>query len=118
LVLRHLSLPRPSFLAVKAVDEEPNLLPGFYNFNHYGFQPWYVKPTFWTIWGPLALLVRALGGRAPGTGGDKYRPQGYNLETIGPKSQEGKGLDEMRTTVEFMKARGSAGCPFTHGRKS
>jgi hypothetical protein len=58
-----------------------------------------------------------LGGRAPGMGGDKYYPQGYDLETIGPKPQEGKGLNEMRTTVEFLKVRGSAGCPFSNGGK-
>ena len=113
-----MSLPRPSFLAVKAVDDYPNPLSGLYNFNRPGFRPWYVNPTFWTAWGPMALFVRVLGGRAPGTGGDKYHPQGYDLKTIGPKPQEGKGLDEMRTTVEFFKARGSAGCPFPHGRKN
>lgn len=58
-----------------------------------------------------------LGARAPGTGGDKYYPQGYDLMTIGPKPQEGKGLEEMRATVEFLKARGSAGCPFSNGGK-
>lgn len=56
--------------------------------------------------------MRVLGGRAPGTGGDKYQPQGYDLKTIGPKPQEGKGLDEMSTTVEFLKAHGIDGCPF------
>lgn len=60
--------------------------------------------------------MRVLGGRPPGTGGDKYLPQGYDLETIGPKHQEGKGLDEMKTTIEFMKARGLAHCPFSQGR--
>lgn len=63
----------------------------------------------------MALFVRSLGGRAPGTGGDKYYPSGYNLKTIGPKPQEGKGLDEMKITVEFMGSRGIPGCPFHNG---
>ncbi|KAK0707075.1 hypothetical protein B0T26DRAFT_656598 [Lasiosphaeria miniovina] len=112
LVLRHLCLPRPSSWAVKAVDEQPNPATGLYNFEHAGFQPWYVKPTFGARWRPSALLVRALGGRAPGTHGERFHPQGYSLETIGPAPQEGKGLEEMSATVEFMKGRGSAKCPF------
>ncbi|PQE21362.1 dephospho- kinase protein [Rutstroemia sp. NJR-2017a BBW] len=115
--LRHLSLPRPSFLAVKAVEDDANPLSGLYNFNYLGLRPWYVKPTFWRSWGPVALLLGILGGRAPGTGGDKYYPQGYDLKTIGPKPQEGKGLDEMRTTIEFLKARGSVNCPFSNREK-
>lgn len=65
---------------------------------------------------PLALFVRALGGRAPGTGGDRYHPQGYDLKTIGPKPQEGKGLDEMDTMVEVIKSRGLTSCPFHVGK--
>ncbi|KAF2174942.1 hypothetical protein K469DRAFT_724916 [Zopfia rhizophila CBS 207.26] len=106
--LRHICLPRPSFLAVKAVDDDPNPVSGLYNFNHVGFQPWYIEPTF----------GQPLGGRAPGTRGDKYHPQGYNLQTIGPKPQEGKGIDEMMATVEYLKKRGSSQCPFSYGRKS
>ncbi|RDL30743.1 Uncharacterized protein BP5553_10088 [Venustampulla echinocandica] len=114
--LRYLYLPRPSFLAVKPVDDDPNPLSGLYNFNHNNFQPWYVKPSFWATWNPVAVFVRSLGGRAPGTAGDRYHPSGYDLMTIGPKPQEGKGLDEMRTTIEFMETRGLADCPFHSGK--
>ncbi|OBT48208.1 hypothetical protein VE00_00979 [Pseudogymnoascus sp. WSF 3629] len=113
--LSHLHLPRPSFRAVKLVDDDPNPLSGLYNFNHNNFQPWYVKPSFWAKWSPLAIFVRSLGGRAPGTGGDRYHPSGYDLKTIGPKPQEGKGLDEMKVMVEFMGSRGIPGCPFHNG---
>jgi hypothetical protein len=102
---------------VKALEDDLNPLSGLYNFDHFSLRPWYVKPTFWTIWGPVALLLRILGGRTPGTGGDKYYPQGYDLKTIGPKPQEGKGLDEMNATVEFLKARGSSSCPFSNKGK-
>ena len=115
-VLRHLHLPRPSFRAVKLVDDDPNPISGLYNFNHNNFQPWYVKPSFWATWSPLAIFVRSLGGRAPGTGGDRYHPLGYDLKTIGPKPQEGKGLDEMKIMVEFMGSRGIPGCPFHNGK--
>ncbi|PVH81288.1 hypothetical protein DL98DRAFT_490331 [Cadophora sp. DSE1049] len=111
--LRYLCLPRPSFLAVKAVEDHPDRPSGLYSFNHPNLRPWYVKPTVWTRWGPLALTLRLLGGKVPGDSGDRYHPQGYDLETIGPRPQEGKGLDEMRTTVEFLKSRGSAVCPFS-----
>lgn len=116
-LVRHFCLPRPSFRAVKAVADTANPKTGLYNFDHVGFQPWYVKPTLWALWRPSALLVRLLGGRAPGTGGDKYHPQGYSLKTIGPVPQEGRGLEEMSSTVEFLKARGSPRCPFSQGSK-
>lgn len=37
LLLRHVSLPRPTFLAVKAVEDGLNLTTGFYYFNYAGF---------------------------------------------------------------------------------
>ncbi|KAH8668250.1 hypothetical protein BGZ60DRAFT_376511 [Tricladium varicosporioides] len=117
-VLRHLSLPRPAFLAVKAVDDKTNPLSGLYNFNHLSLRPWYIRPTFWTRWGPVALLLRSLGGKPPGPGGEKYHPEGYDLMTIGPQPQEGKGIEEMKTAIEYMKARGETGCPFSRlGKK-
>ncbi|KAH6680464.1 hypothetical protein B0J14DRAFT_266164 [Halenospora varia] len=116
-VLRHLSPPRPSFLAVEAVDGKTNPLSGLYNFNHLSLRPWYIKPTFLTRWGLVALLLRSLGGKPPGLGGEKYHPGGYDLMTIGPQPQEGKGTAEMKTTIEFMKARGETGCPFSKGGK-
>ncbi|EKG16658.1 hypothetical protein MPH_06112 [Macrophomina phaseolina MS6] len=51
-MLRHFSLPRPNLLAVKAVQDEANPVTGMYNFDHAGFQPWYIKPTFWAKWNP------------------------------------------------------------------
>ncbi|KAI5918854.1 hypothetical protein F4810DRAFT_690267, partial [Camillea tinctor] len=117
LTLRYLSFPRPSFLAVHNVEAQKNPVTGLYNFTQLTGQPWYVKPTFWSKWGPSALLLRAFGARAPGSFGDKYRPQGYDLNTIGPKPQEGKGLDDMAATVEFLQTRGSIGCPFSRGPK-
>ncbi|KAH6651574.1 hypothetical protein BKA67DRAFT_593451 [Truncatella angustata] len=115
-LIRNFCLPRPSLFAVKAVEND-NTETGFYNFPQVIPQPWYVKPTFWSMWGPAAILFRALGGRAPGSMGDRYHPQGYNLWTIGPKPQEGKGRAEMAAAIDFMKTRGSTGCPFSHKTK-
>ncbi|OTB08304.1 hypothetical protein M426DRAFT_263555 [Hypoxylon sp. CI-4A] len=118
LYLRHLALPRPSSRPVKLVDETPNAKTRLYNFGRKGLQPWYVKPTFWSKWGPLALLVRAMGGKAPGTRGERYQPHGYDLMTIGPEPQKGKGLEDMITDAEVIKAKGVATCPFSQGKFS
>ncbi|KAH6949741.1 hypothetical protein BKA56DRAFT_638770 [Ilyonectria sp. MPI-CAGE-AT-0026] len=112
--LRYLALPRTR--PVKSLDESPNPKTQLYNFPQATFQPWYAKPTFWSVWGPAALLTRALGGRVPGSRGDKYQPQGYSLMTIGPEPQKGKGLEEMGSAVEIIKARGVATCPFSQAK--
>lgn len=79
-------------------------------------QPWYVRPTFWSRWGPGAVLLRALGARMPGSRGDRYYPQGYDLRTIGPEPQRGRGAEEMAPDVEAIKARGVATCPFSSAK--
>lgn len=114
--LRYLALPRVR--PVKLVDENPNPGTQLYNFQQMGFQPWYVKPTFWSTWGPAALLIRALGGRVPGSRGDKYHPQGYDLMTIGPEPQMGKGLGEMSMAVGIIKEKGVFTCPFSQAGHS
>ncbi|KAF4980442.1 hypothetical protein FZEAL_3558 [Fusarium zealandicum] len=114
--LRYLALPRTR--PVKILDEDPNPSSQRYNFQQVGFQPWYVKPTFWSVWGPAALFMKALGGRVPGSGGDKYLPEGYDLMTIGPDPQKGKGLEEMITAVGIIKAKGVATCPFSQAKTS
>jgi hypothetical protein len=57
------------------------------------------------------------GARKPGSKADRYKPTGYDLKTIGPPPQEGKGLEEMRATAEFMKSRGAGECPFSGMRQ-
>lgn len=111
MLLRYLALPRTEFFAYQSVASTPNA-EGLYNFTHGGFQPWYIQPGFWSMWSPSAVLLRMFGARKPGSKGDRYKPTGYDLKTIGPPPQEGKGLEEMRATVEFMKGRGVNECPF------
>ncbi|KAF3162543.1 hypothetical protein TWF788_001995 [Orbilia oligospora] len=113
ILLRHFTFPRRS--PVKVLHEKPNPKTGLFNFFPTGLQPWYVKKDIWSIWGPSALFVRALGGRLPGSHGDRFHPQGYDLTTIGPKPQEGRGLENMAATMEFLRARNISGCPFQKG---
>ena len=49
----------------------------------------------------------------PGPGGGRYEPQGYDLMTIGPEPQKGKGVEEMRVDMDVIRARGVATCPFS-----
>lgn len=116
LFLRYLALPRSSFLAVKLVHETPNPETHLYNFQRKSLQPWYIQPTFWSKWGPRALLVRTLGGKLPDSRRDRYEPQGYSLMTIGPEPQKGKGIEEMKSDMEVIKARGVATCPFSQAK--
>ncbi|TDZ18070.1 Mycophenolic acid synthesis protein B [Colletotrichum orbiculare MAFF 240422] len=114
--LRYFSLPRPASSAVKLVDEAPNPETKLYNFQRKVLQPWYMKPSFWSAWSPVELLLRAFGAKAPGTRGDRYCPQGYDLMTIGPEPQRGKGIEEMKQDIEVIKARGVAICPFSNAK--
>ncbi|KAF2015247.1 hypothetical protein BU24DRAFT_369172 [Aaosphaeria arxii CBS 175.79] len=111
LALRHLSLPRPASCAYQPVSSGLNT-DGLYNFSHGGFQPWYIQPSFWSIWSPGSLLLRTFGARKPGSKGDRYRPRGYDLKTIGPSPQEGKGIEEMTETVAAWEGRGTGESPF------
>ncbi|KAJ5083104.1 hypothetical protein N7532_012147 [Penicillium argentinense] len=116
LILRYLALPRPSLLAVKLVHDAPNPDTNFYNFERMGLQPWYIRPTLWSKWGPGALLVRLFGGKIPGSRGGRYLPQGYSLMTVGPEPQNGKGMEEMGLDMDAIKARGVATCPFSQAK--
>ncbi|CRG92046.1 hypothetical protein PISL3812_09101 [Talaromyces islandicus] len=116
LSLRYFAVPRPLFLAVRPVHDTPNPETHLYNFERKGLQPWYMKPTFWSKWGPGALMVRILGGKIPGSRGDRYEPQGYDMMTIGPAPQKGKGQEEMRLQIEAIKAKGVATCPFSQAK--
>lgn len=114
--LRYVCLPRPTWLAVRMVSNDADPASGFYNFHHSGFRPWYIKPSFWSKWSPGSLLLQAVGGKSPGD--EKYQSQGYNLETIGPQPQQGKGIEEMRSNVEYMQRSVYNRCPFSQRSKT
>ncbi|KAH7079164.1 hypothetical protein BKA63DRAFT_551572 [Paraphoma chrysanthemicola] len=110
-LLRYLALPRPQALAHQSVAATTNAM-GLYNFSHGGFQPWYILPCFSSTWHPSAVLLRLFGARKPGSHGNKFKPMGYDLKTIGPSPQEGRGAEEMSATVNRMKARHFESCAF------
>ncbi|KAF5967529.1 dephospho kinase protein [Fusarium bulbicola] len=112
LALRHFSLPRPAFLASKALPETPNPDTGLYNLTHFSAEPWYTKPSWWTTYGPGAQIIRVLGGKLPESVSGKFKPEGYDLTTIGPQPQEGKGMDSMATTIRGLESHNLTTCPF------
>ncbi|KAF5689920.1 hypothetical protein FCIRC_1154 [Fusarium circinatum] len=112
LALRHFSLPRPAFLASKAIAESPNPDTGLYNLTHFSAEPWYTKPSWWTTHGPSAQMIRVLGGKIPESVSSKFKPQGYDLTTIGPQPQEGKGMDSMAATISGFESQDLTTCPF------
>ena len=94
LTLRYLALPRPSFPRVKWFSTTSNEA-GYFHAARYIAHPWYVQPTFWSRWGPSALIARLLGGVLPGDEGTKYMPQGYRLAELGPDRMKMKGREFM-----------------------
>ncbi|KAJ5798822.1 uncharacterized protein N7503_006327 [Penicillium pulvis] len=111
LVLRYFMLPRPSFLRVTNVSSQPDEKDRFFMTN-WEAAPYYVKPTLWNRWGPMAWLTWALGRPVPGDEGDKYRPSGYHINDIGPKYFEGKGQKAIEETMEELKVFRTGKCPF------
>lgn len=111
LFVGYLSLPRPSWLAVQRIDEEPDPVTGRYHLHVYFAYPWYVNPTFAARWGPTALVKRLLGGAIPSSD-PRYRPEGYMVSEVGPERLRGEGEEEMETMRAWMRERrGLGGCP-------
>lgn len=109
--LRYLALPRPYFLRFSNFTEEQDENERVF-ITQWDAAPYYVKPTFWNRWGPVAWLTWALGLPLPGDGGDKYYPQGYFIPDVGPKYFEGKGRKALNQTIEELKTSRTGKCPF------
>lgn len=69
-ILRYLSLPRPTCLGVDLVSPDTDLVSGLYKFDYFGFQPWYVRSSIRSRMHPMSLLIRAVGRRAAGSKGE------------------------------------------------
>ncbi len=82
----------------------------------YQAHPYYVKPGFLNRWGPEAWFVWLNGGDVPGSKGDKYIPQGYKFEEVGPRVMKNKGMDDWKSWEEKVKAERPASCPFAFAR--
>lgn len=110
-MLRYLSLPRPYYFRHSSITESLDQNNRVF-FTQWDAAPYYVKPTLWSRWGPTAWLTWALGRPLPGDDGNKYYPQGYEIQDVGPKYFEGKGREAMKGTVEELNALQESRCPF------
>jgi hypothetical protein len=111
-MLRNVFLPRPEFMRKQYIPTAPDEKSGRYNSVEYLSHPWYVKPSFKNRWAPKAWVTRLLGRKLPGDDGNKYAPEGYIFEELGPSNLVGKGLDEMAKTERALKEENRGGCPF------
>jgi hypothetical protein len=114
--LRHLSLPRPYIWRIHDLADHPDPQTGRYQTRNYFVHPYYTKPSFWNRWGPGGWFVYLSGGDVPGAKGDRYAPQGYKFEEVGPKYLKGKGLEDMKAFEEKIIAERPLGCPFAMAR--
>lgn len=103
-------------MRVRNIDDNPDPQTGRFYYKDYQGHPFYNKPTFWNRWGPSAWLVWMLGGDVPGSKGDRYMPQGYKFEEVGPTHMKDRGLKEMRAFEERIASERPAGCPFAFAR--
>ena len=107
--LRHFALPKFSWQQQKMLSKEigPD---GRRWINLWSTTPHYVKPTFWSRWGPSGLYQLMLGAPRPGDSG--MCPEGYLRSNVGPRAFDGKGREAFEQ--EKMKIIGTrtGGCPF------
>ncbi|KAJ5120992.1 uncharacterized protein N7515_008953 [Penicillium bovifimosum] len=111
LYLRYLALPRPNFMRMDVFTDKPNE-HGRNWVTIYEGAPYYVKPTIWNRWGPVAWFKWAVGQPLPGDDGDKYYPKGYRTQDLGPKYFEGKGWKEVELIKETLRQQRTGQCPF------
>ena len=106
LLLRYLALPRPVILRAHHLSGQPSK-DGTYFALKYVAAPYYMKPTIWNRWGPMAWAEWAMGLPVPGDEGAKYSPGGYRIGEIGPRGfpKVGEGLGRLKETR-------TGGCPF------
>jgi hypothetical protein len=70
------------------------------------------KPGFINRWGIEAWFVWISGGNIPSYRSKQYLPEGYTIVEVGPDSMKNKGLEEVKSWEEKLKAERPAGCPF------
>jgi hypothetical protein len=99
--VRYLMLPRYTTLQVFGEENSAGYRPMMF----WEIEPWYVKSSKNCSW-IYSAYTRIFG--LPVAGDPKFRPEGYKLQEIGPKSLEGKGGDQV---MSFVKEH--AACSFT-----
>ncbi|EYE91279.1 uncharacterized protein EURHEDRAFT_487208 [Aspergillus ruber CBS 135680] len=109
--LRYLALPRPDWNRLNAFTDAPNKHGRHFLLQLQG-APYYVRPTIWNRWAPMAWVKWSLGQPLPGDEGKKYFPQGYYTPDLGPKYFEGKGRKEMEAIKLSLQESRQGQCPF------
>ncbi|KAI1137356.1 hypothetical protein F5Y05DRAFT_389076 [Hypoxylon sp. FL0543] len=109
-VVRHLTLPR--FFEFKRLRDPDPKTGRMMQHVPYGNFPFYVQPTLWNRWGPVAWAIWLYGGKVPGDEPEKYMPQGYLISDIGPQNRMGQGTEEVEAGARKIRNSGWAGCPF------
>lgn len=107
-ILRYFCLPR---LRPLNYFSEPDPQTGRIKHFDYLLEPYYHPPTFWSRWGPMALVFRLLGGIVPGA--PDFLPEGFLPTDLGPKHRMGKGSEEMKIDMARMRENRPSGCPFS-----
>jgi len=109
-ILRHLALPRSEGRRERFVNDRPGK-NGRYFMQRYDNEPWYVPATLGNRWGLWGVIYRILGLPTAGTKG--YGEDGYEIETVGPRSFKKVGAEAVRREAEeIRKMGGGGGCPF------
>ena len=112
-LLRYFFVPRPEFMRKKYISSAPDSKTGRFNSVEYLSHPWYVKPSFEARWAPRAWLTWILRRKLPGDDGNKYAPEGYTFDEVGPVAVKGKGNAEMAITRSRLIQQNRGGCPFS-----
>jgi hypothetical protein len=107
--LRWFALPRPWIFRAKNISDQPDSNGRLY-LSYYESEPWYIKTTFWNLWGPYALFKRLTNRPIPDA---KYSPNGYTIPEIGPKIAQGKGQKEHDMVFTKLMGENRGGCPFS-----
>lgn len=81
-------------------------------FTRYDAYPFYVRPTLWNRWGPVAWTTWLQGLPLPGDDGDAYYPNGYSVPEVGPNMFVGKGAVAAEETKARLRKERTGRCPF------
>jgi hypothetical protein len=111
LVLRYAALPRPWVLRNRKVSDDVGA-GGRVQLCEYQAEPYYVAPTLWNRWGPLAWVKRISGLPVPGDKPGEYKPGGFLTGEVGPKGKERAGKKEHEKGMDVLMGQGRGGCPF------
>lgn len=105
ILLRHCFLPRPYFRRHRYIEEDPDPLTKRYHVSRWRFHPWYASRTPRYRWGVRAWIAWIAGKSEAPVGSEKFIPEGYLLSEVGPREEVGRGLDDMKNTVNLLASK-------------